>query len=392
MVSALVFLVFCHANTLFAQSQVELLNELPQTLWEVRLGEDQFEHDYQSVAVSSKDHALWIATRFHLAGGDKQPWAYSLWKVNQDGRKIHEVQIQNLGKEKELNRAGADINSLTLLEDGNFLFVFNSHYRPSLVKVNKNGKIAFEKPLSEGRMSISRIVPTPDKNFLLIGGESSSEGAFAIKIDSAGNVLWKKIFDRPGGESFLYGVPTPEGETVLLGVSGIIGDKSGLKESSVWLVKLWMAGEILSEVAFRGLPWNVARGYDGTYGVVYDRRRSLDQDHDIRFKVVSSDLKELGETSLLTIRPEMPNFRIGAIPSGGFIVVGSKELNLWAARINSAGKVIWNYGADRSVKRRPSPRDLVSLNDEFFILYSALSINEKRKLNSKVGIIKFIQK
>lgn len=361
-----------------------LIEELPGVAWERRFGDYKFDHEYKAVAVS-KEGEVWIAVRSRPIGNFKN-WNLWLWKVNQAGEMVKEIEIRDPKGELVF----PDINHLLILDNKDiFLVAELVHGLPSLVKLSKSGKLLYVKQIAETEndVSIFKIVPTSDGYFILVGRKSSD--AFAMKVDAAANIVWEKVFDRGKIEAFFDGVPTEDGGVFLVGNSWS-GDPFFTGPSDLITVKLNLKGNIQSEIIFPGRYPSLARGQNGGFVIVYDKDDSTSQD--IWIQAFNHELKDFWKARLITVDRGLAKFKVAPVSSGGFVVVGSKNFNLWVSRIDEEGKVIWNYLADRDIARRSPIFGLISYNEVFIVLSSVYSENETRQTNNKIGLIKFIQK
>ncbi|MDD2965824.1 MAG: hypothetical protein PHU33_17940, partial [Bacteroidales bacterium] len=128
-----------------------------------------------------------------------------------------------------------------------------------LIRVDSTGNLLWEKTYggsdSEG---FSRIIPTTDNNFYLLGISWSSDGDISydpypgspdywiVKIDSSGNILWDKIVGGTQGESLSTGDATLDGGIVVIGHTyssdGDVSVRYGWADT--WAVKLSSEGEL----------------------------------------------------------------------------------------------------------------------------------------------------
>ena len=117
-------------------------------------------------------------------------------------------------------------------------------------------------------------ISTPDGGYVLTGVTNSNDGdfkgmnkgerdIFVIKLDSRGDILWKKTFGGSGFDEGTFITATPDGGYVLTGVTGS-NDDGDFKEMNkgrqdVFVIKLDSRGDILWKKTFGG------SGFD--YGV-----------------------------------------------------------------------------------------------------------------------------
>lgn len=381
-----VFLLICF----FLQrgnAYAELLKELPNTVWDYQFGNDNLYHEYTAMAVSKKEDVIWIAGRSSSWPPNKpDSWKLLIWAVDQQGKRIREIKLKSPIEGKRLEYP--KINDLKVLETGDiFMVVEMVGGLPSFSKIDTNGKFLFVKQLASIKdiISIQKIVPTTDQNFFLIGQKLSD--AYVIKVTAEGNILWEKTIDREKTEIFFDGLSMVSGGVVLVGNSWT-GDPFFAGPSDILLVNLDAQGKIVSETKFPGRYPSIARRPDNTYAIVYDKATSASQE--IWFQAINADLKTLNNSHLVSIDRGIARFKIVPIGSGEFIIVGSKNFNLLVSRITIGGKIIWEY-LSNNIGRRSSSFDLISVQNRLFVLSSVDSVNIKKQLNTKIGLIKFFQ-
>lgn len=89
------------------------------------------------------------------------------------------------------------------------------------------------------------LLPTTDGNYLLIGQRTLVDNvnidSYIIKIDTAGNIIWEKVFGGPRMERMFYGAETRQGDYLL---SGVISPYENDK-ADILLLKITKAGELV---------------------------------------------------------------------------------------------------------------------------------------------------
>ncbi len=138
-----------------------------------------------------------------------------------------------------------------------------------LIKTDSNGNLIWEKNYggsdSEG---FSRIIPTSDNNFYLLGTSFSSDGDISydpypdspdywiIKIDSSGNIIWDRIVGGNMGEVLFTGDASMDGGVVAVGWTySNDGDVSiNYGGADTWAVKINSDGELEWEFTI-GTDW-----------------------------------------------------------------------------------------------------------------------------------------
>ena len=119
----------------------------------------------------------------------------------------------------KLNNENA-LRCMVKLSDGNILIGITIDFNSTLIKMNLQGDIIWEKALNNSSIQyLGRFLLLPD-NHILIGGNNSSPSSYLTKIDEDGNIIWEKSFwDRfwinelqflPDGNIIIAGENFPE--------------------------------------------------------------------------------------------------------------------------------------------------------------------------------------
>lgn len=358
-------------------------SEAPTPEWKRQFGDAKFWYTFQAMALS-QDGDILVAGTSTLAGWSGESPGFWLWRVNQRGEKVQEIQIKDPHGGRTLSAVYPYIRSLAALPEGDVVLVVEFiKDQPAIVKIDRNGKVAFVKDIAKpgSRAVISKMVVTVDKKHLILIGTNWADGLL-MKMDVAGNILWEKTMDHGKTELLVDVLADRDGSFVLIGNSGTYG-VFFTGPSEIWVTKVDAKGDITSEKTFPGRYGSVARAQDGGYGIVYDKSRTGRRD--IWVQTLTANLEESWNAQVLTSEAPGATFKIAAVPSGGFVVVGgTQDHKLWVSRINAAGKTMWTFTGDQSLSQ-----DLVSLGEQLFILLSVPSGDEKRRFSFKVGIMKF---
>lgn len=366
----------------------ELAKELPGVAWEHRLGDDLWEHEYRAMAVSDKGDSIFVAVRARPAGHRDTPWSLMIWRVNQQTGELTPTALDP--QLTLLSKSYADIEDLKVLGNGSVVLAAESSKGvPSIIKLEPNGKLSFAKEIADPTHSaeILKILPTADGGFVIVGHQSTD--AVIEKVDPAGNKTWDKVIDRGKIESFFDGVTTSDGGVVVIGNSWT-GDPFFIGPSAILVMKFDDKGNLQMEKSFPGRYASIAPSTQNSYAVVYDKSDTVQQS--ISVVGLSDELRELWNAPIFSSERGVARFRIASAPNGGFVVVGSRDLNLWVSRIDKMGKTMWVFSDS---ERSASNFDVTSSGESFFIAYPAISTfmaGGKRQLNTKVSLIKFIQK
>ena len=139
-----------------------------------------------------------------------------------------------------------------------------------VIKLDSRGDVEWKKTFGgTGWEQSSSITTTPDGGCVLTGMTSSNDGdfngmnkdeddIFVIKLDSRGDLEWKKTFGGTGWESGCSITTTPDGGCVLTGeTSSNDGDFNGMKKGQfdIFVIRLDSRGDVEWKKTFGGTWW-----------------------------------------------------------------------------------------------------------------------------------------
>lgn len=121
---------------------------------------------------------------------------------------------------------------------------------------------------------------TQDGNYIVVGQSNSSDedigknfgklDGYIAKLNSAGNILWKKVYGGSENDQFLDVKITNNGEIILVGItSSEDQDINSKGQSDCWLVKLDQNGNLLWQTTFGGTSSDRGRSVDLTSNGFY---------------------------------------------------------------------------------------------------------------------------
>ncbi len=204
--------------------------------------------------------------------------------MNKGGRDIFVIKLDSRGDVQWKKTIGSSeydrSNSITTAPDGGCVLTglaasydgdFNGINKGGadifVIKLDSRGDVQWKKTfgglfLDDGRS----ITTTPDGGFVLTGYTYANYGdfegmnqgewdIFVIKLDSRGSVEWKKTFGGTGGEEGNSITTSPDGGYVLTGVtSSNDGDFEGMNkgEKDIFVIKLNSRGDVEWKKAFGG--------------------------------------------------------------------------------------------------------------------------------------------
>lgn len=337
---------------------------LPRVLWEQKFHDLKLDYEYQSMHVTREGEA-WVALgppRLSQPSNNlTRKKSFRLWRVNKDGRKVQDIGITLHSARETYSR----IDYLTITEENDFLAVTDGMYTPSLLKVDKMGKVVFVKRLENPHIQVTKMIPAPNQEVFLIG--SNSGGAIVMKFNTSGDLLWEETYSEK--EKMIYlldGFSLEDGEAVFIGISRSSEQLKqysiGTGAAEVLVIKTNSRGRIQARTSFPGRYPRGTKDNNRTYAVVYDKGDSAAQD--IRIRFLDSTLQKSWEVSLITISAGMSQFHISFVDDRGYMVIGDKNFRLWAAYTDSIGNILWKTWDDSLMSLK---FDLTSYQDGFLI-------------------------
>lgn len=354
------------------------IGKLP-TVWDNKYGDEMYAYENRTTAFSPTDNTLYIAGIYSLYDRNKKNiegiW---IWKINAAGEKVVDLRLKNPADDtkKYLN-----VEALAITSNEDIILIAKMRGgRINLIKLNSVGEILLSKELKSER-DISRIIPTADNKFLLIGHEKFN--SLLMKIDANGEILWEKINDRGKDDMFVDGIATEDGGFILIENSG----KSAqflLTSSEMWITKFDSKGEKITEKSFPGRHGSIVRGKDGNYAIAYDKSETAKQD--IWAKAVDKDLNEKWNTNITSTDFGLESFKVGSLTNGDYIVAGPIMLRPWVSYIDASGVKKWDF--HNKANEPASGPDFISKDDNCFIISSVVAITGD-KITNKVKVIKF---
>lgn len=270
---------------------------------------------------------------------------------NYGGTDIWVVKTNPNGVKEWAKSYGGSLNErLTKIiknSDGSFVFVGETssndfdiagargNYDGWLVQLNSNGIIDWKKNLGGNSGDyLHDVIRTIDGGLLAVGttysnngqvsGNHGSTDAWAIKLDTNGNLEWSKCFGGSLDEAFNQVVELQDGNFAIIGVTtstnGDITNPKGQRD--IWVVKINTLG---------GLIWQKNIGGSG-----FDSGSSIIETDEENLIIAGSSNSSDGDTALAG--------------NGGF--------DFWVVKTNALGSIIWekkigtpfNEGASEMMK------------------------------------------
>ncbi len=312
---------------------------------------------------------------------------FRLWEIDVNGNEIKDIILKDAPQKIGKNLRDTSILIKDAIASNNgYVFAIGSFndLTQSFMKMDQKGKIIFcksiaEKSSEENDILINKIILLSNNNALLIGNKNRSDGLI-IKVDSEGNKLWEKVYDKGQVEFFTDGVSVnTDGDFLIVGYSTKPAeDSSSPDPSNIWILRCDAEGNMISEEVFQGgYPLSgreprICKLDSENFALAYDKS-TLIIPINHRIRIFNSELKVLCEKSFIESEKGSPSFfKLMPLSDGSFVVancVTLKDVNIYRYDKGcnqlssiSLNKAIW--GRDFSI---------VSVKDKVFVISKALS-------------------
>jgi Secretion system C-terminal sorting domain len=186
-----------------------------------------------------------------------------------------------------------------------------------IVKLSTNGNVLWSRTFGGSNEDTAwKVTETADGGFVLVGEANSSDGDMTgqhgngdcgvIKVDSNGNVLWKRMLGGSGWDWAADVAPAADGGCLVVGnVTSNNGDITGHKGNfDIWLVRLDINGAIVYQKTLGGSDEDRVNGITLT----------PNEDYLIAGSTYSSD---------------------------GDVSVNDGVLDFWVLKIDALGNILW---------------------------------------------------
>ena len=216
-----------------------------------------------------------------------------------------------------------------------------------VLKLNVDGDAVWNKTFLEGSGTELRYAVNLTDGYLLVGNEffvSGQVSGYVARIDSQGDLQWMKILAEGSTCKLFSGIATHDGFVIFGLSSQSIGG-----QSAAWAVKLDSRGNVVWNRTYNGSVDSVARSgvltKDGDYLVAGYTDSKGDGDYDFYLLELNVDGNVVwnntygGEGSQKAYSIAKAN--------DGYVVVGDIQLpnsatDAWVLKVDPAGNVLWN--------------------------------------------------
>jgi hypothetical protein len=263
------------------------LNSNGEILWKKTLGGSGYESGLYLTTTSDGSILIISGTSSNdgdFKGMNKGIWDIFVIKLSSTG----EVQWKKTfgGSREDLGLSltttsddGMVLTGHTQSNDGDFEGMGKGNWDIFVIKLSSNGEILWKKTLGgSGYEEGLSLTTTSDDGMVLAGHTQSNDGAFegmgkgdwdifVVKLNSNGEVLWKKTFGGVREDLGLSLTTTSDGGMVLTGYTqSNDGDFEGMGKGDwdIFVVKLNSNGEVIWKKTFGGIGFESGRSITTT--------------------------------------------------------------------------------------------------------------------------------
>lgn len=190
------------------------------------------------------------------------------------------------------------------------------HAKVNLIKTDTAGNLLWHRVVDSNEWNIvTNMIKAHDGNIMICGrtwGYGVTDGgAFVMKVDTAGNKLWHRVYDLPGYDGLEKMVATSDGNYVCAGWTALAPEISDMPNGGGRVLKIDEQGDILWNKQFNNCPrdeafWTIVEALNG-------------------------DVVAFGSTA-----------KYWASEQYGYEVGSTRGPEAWALRLDGQGNEVWN--------------------------------------------------
>jgi len=276
-----------------------------------------------------------------------------------DGSNAWVLKLDTSGEvqwKKTYNDSDADsVSSVQQTSDGGYIVAGTSYFFATykanawVLKLNSIGNVQWKKTFSGSNCyRASSIHQTSDNGYVVAGGTGSCDtdgsNAWVLKLDSSGSVQWEKIFDQGGTDSVSSVQQTNDGGYI------VAGDTYYGSINGIWVLKLNSSGNVqwkkIYSVSDDDRGYSVRQTSDGGYVVTGNTYSYSTGESNIC--VLKLDLS--GNVQWQKTYSNSDNDRgysVRQTSDGGYVIAGETDVyngidGAWLLKLDSIGSVQWS--------------------------------------------------
>jgi hypothetical protein len=277
------------------------------------------------------------------------------------------------------------VEDIESLGDGRVVLALAAGTNPASIVIKRAGVTELDAPqplpFAPGT-DIHELVALADGRLLAVG--TSGTRPIVAEITAEGKTVWQQQISAD--PVFVDAArATRDGGVVVLGRRG-----QSVESQEIWIAKLSPKGALEHSVTYAARGGTVCELSGGGFAVVTHAVGT--KGFDLTLRLLGSDLRERSSRPLLSDQLN-PAVDIAPVPSGGFVIAGSRDRGLWVGHHDASGTVIWNE------HREPQPPDvemvfnlkLLAQRDTLALAYTAFTTVD-REQRQAVRVLTFVVK
>jgi hypothetical protein len=358
------------------------LDKLPSVAWERVFGEGDLQYENETLKLFAKPEELFLvgsATKFaHSTLKQEGIWG---WKIDGAGHKKTEITLKHLKMGKSVIDLKS-VKSIVVCPDETIMLLSKSYFGEALlVKMNFKGEILFSIKLDTDKKP-TKILETTDDAYLLIGEEKGFP--LVIKVDTMGNELWAKTYTRHKYGRFIDAIADTNGGFILVENSGA-SNESMTDACDVFVSKYTASGESVNERYILGRYGNVCIGQN-TLVLLYDKSHTTA--HDYWVQAFDKDLSPLWDQNVTSNTFGFYQYKIAALPDGGYIIAGSTEATgkTSLTYLDYKGVIKWRYSSN---PQSVFATDIACSTSGCYLVQSITTLRARETEIRKIKVTKF---
>jgi hypothetical protein len=221
------------------------------------------------------------------------------------------------------------------------------------VKTDNTGNELWRKRIDSLHFNLSYgAIYTPEHHILVCGqtkayGVTGNGGATILKLDTLGNIIWHKVYDKPGFDALEKIRATADGNYAAVGWTNTPAEIEDLGNAAGRILKIDTAGN-----------------------VIWDKIIEISPRSDI-FQALTlannGDIIAVGST-----------YKYYAYDQYGYMLGSTREPDAWVVRMDLQGNEVWNrvFGHNAKAHAHEYLYSAVSLADGGFVMAGSTQIND----------------
>jgi len=355
---------------------------IPGDVVSVTVSDSSREYELRSVIVSADGSMTQLIVAAHPRAGQALSASLVWATVDASGRvSLVENPLAALSRESSPSGPGSGLG-FVFVNGREFLVSSSAEGGTALVRLGRSNEPSVVHAVNVGGRSpvVNRVLAATNDHIILVG--SVGLRPMVTEVDAEGKTITEFPLNAEG-MSAVNAVFDAEGNVITACEQGTF------PKATTWVRRVSRRGAVLAETSFAGRPTDLARGSDGSYLVLIERSDATGSE--IVMKGLATDLSQRWTRSVASRQRPGNSFQVAPIPTGGFVVAGTKNRGLYISRITAAGAEVWAEAHDPMESPElevASHVELASAQNNFAVAYTAFVV-AGREQHQVVKLVRF---